>query len=559
MASSESNPTGLAERLALLLTRLRQQWQGLGGARQRSVLLGVLATIAIASAALWWSTRTDWRVLLRGLEGRDMVQASQELSTAGVPFRSTPDGSALEVPAEQMDKARVAIASKGMPGSGRFGFELFDKPNWIGSEFDERVNYQRALEGELEHTIGTLDAVQTARVHIVLPRQGAFSAEDVPAKASVVLKLRRGDLPQAQASSIRSLLAGAVEGLHPDAVTLVDADGRSDLTMASGHAAEREEEVALEQKLIRVLEPLAGPGNVRATVGISYREGTEERTDEIYDPAQSVPLTTQRSEQSSQSVRNGGIPGTASNTPAAVPVAAAGVTGATPATQQAAGAAAAPGQSQTTREESSTFAVTRHLVHTQDGPGRVRRISAAILINDRLTSDGAGKQTHTAWKSRSPEEMSRLTQLAQAAVGFEQARGDQLVMQNVGFSENADPIARPAYERAAVTARGLLRDQGSLLRNLTTGLVILVLGFAVLRPLSRQTSNLLAAPAVPAAVHLLEAEGENNTASALPQIGSNQASRVLFERVREQIRREPLGSTRLLESWLQTPAEEMDV
>ena len=140
----------------------------------------------------WYFERPDYRVLFSGLDAKDVQSVSQELAAAGIPFSTTPDGSGVQVPADSLDKARMEVAAKGMPQTGRLGFELFDKPNWVGSEFDEKVNYQRALEGELEHTIGSLGEVRTARVHLVLPQQSLFTSQEKPAKASVALKLKEG-------------------------------------------------------------------------------------------------------------------------------------------------------------------------------------------------------------------------------------------------------------------------------------------------------------------------------------------------------------------------------
>ena len=371
---------------------LQARWSAMGGAQRKVLVLSVLAFAGLTAIASWWTSRTDWRTLFNGLENRDASQVQQQLSAAGIVYQTTPDGTAIQVPAEYLDKARVAIAAKGMPQSGRLGFELFDKPNWVGSEFDERVNYQRALEGELEHTIETMEAVRSARVHVVLPKQGAFSSEDQPAKASVVLKLRRSNLPRDESEAIRTMIAGAVEGLQAGAVTLVDADGRADFSQRESHGAQREDEAALEAKLIQVLEPLAGAGNVHATVNLSYLTGTEEHTDEVFDPSQSVPVSTQKTEQSSLSTKIAGIAGTASNTPAAVPVSNTQGT----ASAAAAPPAAPPSQQQSTHEESSSYAVTRHLSHTEEGPGRVRRIAAAIVINDRMVVDTTAKQARTA-------------------------------------------------------------------------------------------------------------------------------------------------------------------
>ena len=260
---------------------------------------------AMCAGTVWFAGRPDWRVLFSGLDGKDVQQVSQELAAAGIPYETTVDGAGMQVPAEMLDKARMEVAAKGMPQTGRLGFELFDKPNWVGSEFDERVNYQRAMEGELEHTIGTLGVVKSARVHLVLPQASLFAAEEKVAKASVVLKLKRASVDPEQADAIRSLVAGSVENLSADQVTLVDADGRVNFKQRSSNAAEADAEQAMEAKLVAMLEPLAGRDNVRATVNVSYDEGREERTDEVYDPNQVATLSMQKSEQMSTAARAG--------------------------------------------------------------------------------------------------------------------------------------------------------------------------------------------------------------------------------------------------------------
>ncbi|WP_419806617.1 flagellar basal-body MS-ring/collar protein FliF [Terriglobus sp.] len=545
------------------MSTLRARWGALPPAQRRVLLLSALAFVMLGSVSVWWSTRTDWRVLFRDLDGRDAAQVQQELAAAGIPFQSTPDGVAIEVAAENLDKARVAIAAKGMPQSGRLGFELFDKPNWAGSEFDEKVNYQRALEGELEHTIATMDAVRSARVHLVLPVRGAFSSEDQAAKASVVLTLRHTVDPRTEGAAMRSLVAGAVEGLSPGAVVLIDADGRLDFSGNSGQGLSHEEEAALQQKVIALLEPLAGVGNVRATVNISYVTGSEERSDEVYDPNSAVPVSTQKTEQMSQTARAGGIAGTASNTPALVPAAAAPASGsnagqaATPATTTT---TAGSGPVQSTREETSSYAVTRHTVHTEEGPGRVRRIAAAVVINDRAVPGGEGKNSRTVWKPRSADEMKRLQQIAQAAVGFDAARGDEVVVQNLAFSGNADQVAPSGFAAVMSQGKDLLRSQPSLLRSLTIGASLLAFGLLVLRPLGRQTVAALALPEPGARIQdaqlLLDAD-RPRTEGGMPaphEVATHDSQRLL-QHVAARIHAEPQGSARLVESWITAGTE----
>ena len=293
--------------------------------KRMGLLAGTVMMLAVIAGMAWFFNRTEWKTLYTGLEPRDAGMVEQELGAAGIAYRTTRDEGGIEVPAELLDKARMEVAAKGMPQTGRLGFELFDKPNWVGSEFDEKVNYQRALEGELEHTIGSLGAVKSARVHLVLPEQSLFTQETKVAKASVVLKLRSKDLSEEQVESVRRLVAGAVENLSPEDVTLVDADGRLNLRAKDDHTrqsdAQEAAEQAMEAKLVAMLEPTVGTGNVRAVVHAEYDDGAEERTDEVYDPSLTAPTSVQKTEQvSGTAAKPSGVPGTASNTPAAAPV-----------------------------------------------------------------------------------------------------------------------------------------------------------------------------------------------------------------------------------------------
>ncbi len=466
-----------------------------------------------------------------------------------------------------VDKARMEVAAKGMPQSGRMGFELFDKPNWVGSEFDEKVNYQRAMEGELEHTIGTLGAVRSARVHLVLPKETMFAGEPHEAKASVVLKLKRASLPAEQAESIRNLVAGAVENLNAEQVTLVDADGRTNFNAPSKDAAAGDAERALEAKLVAMLEPTVGRDNVRATVNVSYDESSQERTDEIYDPAQTATLTMQKTSQTTTpAAKGGGVPGTTSNTPAATAVAprqggcgcasAAADCAALPVYPQAGGGAA-----QTATEESGTYGVTKHLVHEERGPGRVRRVTAAIVVNDRMIMQGEGKLAHEVWKPRSTEEMTRLEQLAKAAVGFETGRGDEVVVENVGFSSNVPEVATAGTAKLMDEAQDMLRGQPGLLKSAGVGGLILLLVLVVVRPLTRQMVTAMNVQAEPRLLAAGSAAGGMERASSMgagqqAQVGAGAAAVNVFDHVAQQIRQEPAQSTRLLQTWIGEPVEE---
>jgi len=556
------------ERVLAGVTALRARLMGMPVGKRSWLIASVLFLVAMCAGMVWYAGRPDWRVLFSGLDGNDVQQVTQELSGAGIPFETTPDGAGVQVPAEMLDKARMEVAAKGMPQTGRMGFELFDKPNWVGSEFDERVNYQRAMEGELEHTIATLGVVKSARVHLVLPQPSLFSGAEKLAKASVVLKLKRATLEMEQMESIRSLVASAVENLSPEQVTLVDADGRVSFKTRTKSATDGELEHAMEAKLVAMLEPMAGHENVRATVNVSYEQGNEERTDEVYDPTQTATLTMQRSEQSSaQAGKASGIPGTASNSPAAGAAGgaagsqAASAPGTPPLLQKEAlpvfPQAASGGQS--VHEESGTYGVTKHIVHTEQGPGRVRRITAAVVVNDRSVMEGQGNTEHQAWKPRGAEEMKRMEQLAQAAVGFDAKRGDQVVIENVGFSTNVPELQPAALDRVLEETTKLLHAQPGLMRTVLIALCGFVLVIFVLRPVAKQVAATLREPLrLGAGVSVAETMAMP-AQNRLPEEGDGvswrkarnpRSTEGVFDRVTEHIRREPAQSKRLLEAWI---------
>jgi flagellar M-ring protein FliF len=585
MADGAQEEVGAGGKALAMVEQARSKLSAMPAHRRSWMMGGCAMLLAMVAGMVWYAQRPDYRVLFSGLEGKDVQQVAQELGAAGIPFQMTPDGTGVEVPADLLDKSRIEVASKGMPQSGRLGFELFDKPNWVGSEFDERVNYQRALEGELEHTIGTLGVVRSARVHLVLPQASLFASEPKVAKASVVLKLKRASITADETESIRNLVAGAVENLNPSQVTLVDADGRVSLEAKGRLAQAGDEEREMESRLVAMLEPLAGPGNIRSTVNISYDDGSEEHTDEVYDPTQTATLSSQKSEQTTGHGRvASGIPGTASNAPAAAPVGAvqgsdkAAAPGTPPLLQTAAKEADrlpvfpenGNGQGQSTKEESGTYAVTRHLIHTEHGPGRVRRVTAAVVVNDRTVSEGTGKLLKTIWKPRSSDEMRRLEQLAQAAVGFDEQRGDQVVMQNVSFSTNVAEQEPTATDKAIEQARGLLGTQPGLLRTGVAGLLGLLVVLVVLRPVAGQMVSSLREPLLLTghAPATLGAEnrafrGDTNRAelagsdplgfqsSGSPgSIALEEPEAVIFDEVTDHIKRDPAHSTRLLEAWI---------
>ena len=535
LEKSEPGASGnlpLAGGLSTLWVRARVLWASMQPSQRTWTIVSAALLAGLLGGTLWFMLRPDWRTLYANLDRDDARQLTMVLTQAQIPFEVAADGSAVRVAAAQLDKARLATAAKGGIKSGRMGFEIFDKPNWVGSEFDEQVNYQRALEGELEHTVGSLSDVESARVHLVMAHDSLFREQERPAKASVVLKLRHRSLAEGEPDAIRNLVASAVDGLTPERVVLVDAAGHLPLGPKTGDAMRLSAEQALEEKLISTLEPVTGAGNVRASVTLDYAAVASEETEETFHPDQTVTLSMQRTEQTSgpQAIA-AGVPGTASNAPNAqsLPV--------------------YPQQNtapQSAKSESGTYGASKTVRHTVENPGRVRRLTAAIVVNDRLMQ-AAAKGKSAVWQSRSVDELRNLTALAQAAVGFDSGRGDMLTVEDLAFDENRAEPQGSALSRTLFEAEHspVLVKYVALLLGL-----LAVMAFGV-RPALRRA-------AAGGGKALNGAPREIGTAkkavlaapATLPVDPERTRAQDIFEQVSGHLKREPAQSSRLLQSWI---------
>jgi len=537
-APAMPGPPQWTDRLASLWTLGRIRWAGMRPAERCWALAAAVLLAALTGGLLWFALRTEWRTLYADLDPEDARQTGQILAQAQIPYETTANGAGIQVPAAQLDKARLATAAKGGIKSGRLGFEIFDKPNWVGSEFDEKVNYQRALEGELEHTVGTLSDVESARIHLVMPRDSLFREQERPAKASVVLKLRHRSLADGEPEAIRNLVASAVDGLTPDHVVLVDAAGHLPLGPKTADAQRLSAEQALEEKLIATLEPVTGAGNVRASVTLDYDPAASEETQETYDPDQTITLSMQRSEQSTGGRPvAAGVPGTASNAPNSqtLPV--------------------YPQQNtppESAKTESGTYGASKTVKHVVENPGRVRRLTAAIVVNDRLAQAAAAGRA-AAWQPRSGDELHNLTALAQAAVGFDAARGDLLTVEDLAFDENRSLQPVSPLHQVLDTAENspVLVKYIALLAGLLVVLAFGVrpaLGHARNAPTpklsAKGTAKELPAGTAPAEQTALKSPLVVETES------ERSRSQEIFEQVTGHLKQEPTQSSRLLQSWI---------
>ena len=528
--------------------------------RQRvTMALGAAAVAGTIWLLVALFGKADYRTLYSGLSTGDAQSLAHRLSEKNIPYELTSDGTSILVPADQIDKARLDLAAEGMPQTGRLGFELFDKPNWAGSDFAEKVNYQRALEGELERTIQTLGEVEAVRVHLVLPQESLFTDQEREAKASVVIKLKGGRLGDEAQEAITHLVASAVDNLKPENVTLINADGGVPILARGGGAESRprswaEFEATLARKVVATLEPVVGPGKARANVTVEYDLTTSDSLQETYDPNGAVVLTSQISEEREGETGAQGTPGTTSNVP-----------GKQPAVPAKPPEAVGP-ESQGLRTESKTFAVSKTVRHSVQPAGTLKRIAAAVLVDDVTdTSYDQGKKPGTRRK-RTPEEMKQIEELVTAAIGIDATRGDKVAVENLSFQILPLETSVPTLSERVLP---IVNNWINVIRYGALILLFLLIYLLVLRPIKRQIvttfQNLpkqlgmakAAQEALPGGTPGASVPKGDDTASLEASIaqlggasmGAKQAI-MLKKNLLEKVTKEPATASRLIQNWM---------
>ena len=263
----------------------KQFWVSRTGHQKMLLGGGAGVTILLLAVFVRLLSTPDYKPLYKDLDPSDAQALAAQLDAQKIPHQLSADGKTVSVPGDKLDSARMQTASQGQPHSGRMGFELFDKMSWGQTDFDEKVAYQRALEGELERTIQTLADVQQARVHLVLPTDSVFLDRQRGAKAAVILKLRRNGVSKDAVIAISRLVSGAVDQLSPEDVSIIDADSERSLGLGhEGPGNSQDEEARLTGRLINTLEPVVGTNAIRASVNVDYDMGSTDESDEKYDP-----------------------------------------------------------------------------------------------------------------------------------------------------------------------------------------------------------------------------------------------------------------------------------
>ncbi|MCY4756232.1 flagellar basal-body MS-ring/collar protein FliF [Pelomonas aquatica] len=468
--------------------------QRINGLPLRSKLAMGAGLLALAGAVLaitLWSSQGDYRPLFTGLADKDGGAVIGQLAAMNVPYKHEAGGTIL-VPAGQVYELRMKLAAQGLPKSsgggsgGTVGFELMDKSSIGQTQFNERLNFQRALEGELTRTITAMSDVADARVHLAIPQQNGFFREQQKPSASVMLTLRGGrTLDRAQIAGIVHLVSSSVPELSPKAVSVLDQTGAL-LSQAGADGAtgldsqqlqyKQQVEAGYNKRILELLEPVVGRDNLRATVTADVDFSQTEATAEEYRPNQGA--NTQASVRSSQSseqtnanaAQPTGVPGAATNQPP-VP-ATAPVNGASAPLQAAQGSAGTNGNR---REQVTNYELDKTVRVTRGAVGNVKRLSAAIVVNQRTVTDAKGK---TTTQPVPDEEITRLTELVKEAMGFSSERGDSVKVVSAPFVvDKTEPADLPLWKQPWLT--DLLR---SALVPAACVLIALIAVFGMIRP-----------------------------------------------------------------------------
>lgn len=414
------------------------------------LMIAAAAAVSIIVALLLWLRSPDYRVLLSNLSAKDGGDIVSQLTQMNVPYQIADNGSAILVPADKVHELRLKLAQSGLPKGGNTGFELLDKEQFGISQFSEQINYQRALEGELSRTIESLSPVQSARVHLAIPKPTLFVREQKLPTASVTVGLLPGRmLDEGQISAIVHMVSSSVTGLTASNVIIVDQAGRlltnNDNSQQSANSAQikmtKEMESHLKQRIEDILSPLVGRANIHAQVTAQMDFSKVEQTSEEYKPNQTPDSAAIRSRQNSQSMQNnnggtGGVPGALSNQPVSAPTAPIETNKDNKDNKD--GAQTANNRNSTSNsqsDETTNYEVDRKISHTQRQIGVVDRLSVAVIVNYHSQAGENGPEM----KPLPPEMIKQIEALTREAMGFSTARGDSLNITNSLFT-NDTPV-----------------------------------------------------------------------------------------------------------------------
>ncbi len=474
----------MGENLRQLGQQLAEIWKQLGVNQRVSVVLGAGVVLAGLIGLSLWSNRPDFVLLYGKLDDAEAAKVLGALDDAKIPYQTGRGGSSILVPSDKVYQMRAQLAAKGIPRGEGVGFEIFDKPNFGISDFVQRANYLRAIQGELSRTISQIDMVESSRVMIVMPENRLLVDTQKKPTASVFVRTRgNGQLPTSAINSIRFLVANAVEGLQANSVSVVDhlgnvlsenAEENSVVGMSNNQlAARRNLELHLGKKAESMLEKALGAGQAIVRVAAEINWDTITRTEEKYDPDGQVARSTTLNDETTTSTTGdsaGGVAGISSN-----------VAGAD---TNSAAAGAALNNSQTKKKVTeSQYELSRISSNTILTAGGIKRLSAAVFIAQKLEGEGKDRKP----VARTDDEMKMLKRIVQSAVGIvenDPNRKDEITLEQLPFNEQ--PAIELSQRLEKDGNRQFYWDVG---KNVLYALVALIMFMVFLKLLKKTTSN----------------------------------------------------------------------
>ncbi len=547
-----------------------QRLAGLDQGQRLRLALGIVLFVAIGVVGLVMGRQAEWRVLYANLADKDGGAVIAQLGTLNIPYKYTEGGGAILVPADRVHDLRLKLASMGLPKGSVNGFEMMEANRFGMTQFQERLTFQRGLEGELTRSIQALSSVQNARVHLALPNQNGFFREQQKPSASVLLTLHPGrSLDRSQLAGIVHLVSSSVPEMKASAVSVLDDTGKllsAPLDGTGGLGSNDSEQLQYVQQLeqtysrriLEMLEPMVGKQNVKAQVTAELDFSQTESTTESHKPNQTPDSSAVRSQQTVESTNGAagapaaGVPGATTNQPPAQP--SAPINGAAQtltANGQAGGAGSGTGPSK--RESTVNYEVDKTVKVTKGATGVVKRINAAVVVNNQITTDDKGKTVSTPLTEI---QLEKMTALVRETVGFSKERGDSVNVVNAPFAlDKPDILEIPLWRQPEVVeiARSFAWPLGTVL---LAALVLLGLVRPALKGLAPPLNQIASAEELERGSQLDALESERPERPQLSAPGqsaeSNQpsSSELMLEDARKLTRDNPAAVANIIKAWM---------
>ncbi len=517
------------------------------------ILAGVIAALV---ALMMWSQKPEYRTLFGGLSDEDISAVVENLESRKIPFKIL--GGSVKVPDSVLYETRIALAGEGLPRGGSVGFEIFDESSFGVTQFVQKINYMRAMQGELARTISQIQAVEGARVHLSVPEKGVFLDDVEKGRASIVLKLRgNGVLTPSQVQGIVHLTASAVDGLMPEDVTVVDTTGRMWTNAANESAVpmgltaaqfeyKRGLEKDIEMRIQSMLERTIGAGKVVARVSTEMVTTHVERTEETYDPDGQVVRSEHRTkEKMSGGSSSSGVPGVLSNVP--------GGTG---------GGSGGASSSRQKQDEVINYEISKTISRIVEPIGEIEKLSVSVLVDGNYedvigelpedAEEDAEPPVTKKYVARTSDELQILEGIVKGIIGFDEVRGDTITIESVPFESSSLPDMDSALVGSGSIVPSFIAPYiHTIIKSGVSGVIVIFVILFILRPVIRRLTE------------------ESNALSAIDQIGASaamapdgevgdpgfeqklDASHGDTERIKDAVRKNPRQAAMIIKEWIQ--------